>query len=433
MNSDEKQFYKLGASTVSITPKAGVDLYALDGLLRKSDEIHSELTANVITIGFHKDLLIIVSLDLVWVDRVFTKKIQKWVNTEYSNYNIQLFLVATHSHSTPQISERICNSARPDKSYLIFLYDQTCQAIEIALNNKEQCHAELSITHPNLMVNRRKKILSLSSLKKGIFKTIVANRPNQQGLRDDSLYALWFYDSKDNEKAVLLNYACHPTLFRKNAVSADFPGVVSQQLKNQLSKELVVCFLQGFTGNIKANITYSSCVRYKRVLPYIYNCLFDRVKFNKNVSSKQLKDFSIKLAEFSLERDNAKYINPQIFFKSKTIELPLQSEKDDKHANLEITYASIGDSLKIITIGGEVFNEYSLWLRKFLSFNGINVLTVGYCNGMVGYIPTYDAIQEGGYEVERALKEFALPLPFSDKIESILKEEIKKIIRESFL
>ena len=80
-----------------------------------------------------------------------------------------------------------------------------------------------------------------------------------------------------------------------------------------------------------------------------------------------------------------------------------------------------------------MFNEYSLWLRKFLSFNGINVLTVGYCNGMVGYIPTYDAIQEGGYEVERALKEFALPLPFSDKIESILKEEIKKIIRESFL
>ena len=427
-NDVEKQFYECGAATVSITPKTGVDLYALDGMVRKSDKIHSELNANAITISLCESLLVIVSLDLIWIDKVFTEKVRNWVNLQYKDYDIHLLLVATHSHSTPQVNDKISNTARPDKSYLVFLYNQVCVAIKSAIGNKEQCYAEISVTYPNLTVNRRKKILSLNALKRGFFKTLIANRPNFNGVRDFLLYTVWFYDSKGSEKAVLLNYACHPTLFRRNAVSADFPGIVSSQLKSQLSERLVVCFLQGFTGDIKANLTKSSCFNYRGMLSYVYSCLFDNVQFDKNISQQQLENFSLNLTKCSLERHNSREVKPKLHFFRKEIKLPLCN---DKYTNLEISYVSLGDRLDIIALGGEIFSEYSLWLRSLLSGKGIDLLTIGYCNDMVGYIPTYKAIQEGGYEVERAFTEFSQSSPFSDRIENIVKKEIKKIITEN--
>ncbi len=431
-NTVDKELYNLGSFTTSITPDDGVDLYALDGCVRTSNNLHSNLFANTITITSGEDLLIIVSLDLIWVDKIFTKKVRKWLNEEYSNYETHLFLVATHSHSTPQISTVINNSAIPSLSYLSYLYDQVCKSIKYALDSTEQCYAELSITHPNLTVNRRKKILSVDLLKKGVFKAVIKNRPNYKGLRDDSLYSLWFYDSDGNEKAVLLNYACHPTLFRNNAVSSDFPGFVSNYLKDQLSKDLVVCFLQGFTGNIKANLTKSLCFDYKGILSYIYNCFFDRLQFNKNVSQEIFSNFSIRLAQSAMLRDSLKQIKPQLFFYNKIIDLPLQDNLSYQYANLDISYISIGDKLRMITLGGEVFSEYSLWLRRLPLFEKIDLLTVGYCNDMIGYIPNYSSIKEGGYEVERAFKDFSYSLPFSDEIENIIKKELKNIIKMDF-
>jgi uncharacterized protein YajQ (UPF0234 family) len=433
LNSDEKKFYELGASSIDITPQPGVSLYTLDGVARNSNELHSELKVNTITIGTQKELLIIVSLDLIWIDRSFTKKVQKWINLSYEDYDAHVLLTATHSHSTPQISKKILNSARPDKLYLEFLFSQVCQSIKKAFDNKEQCHAKLSITNPNLTVNRRKKILSPKLLKRGIFKSVIANRPNYKGSCDGSLYNLWFYDKKGKEKAVLLNYACHPSLFRDKAVSADFPGVASDHLREQLSEDLVVCFLQGFSGNIKANITKSSYINFNGVANFFFSFLFDRVHFNKNISSEQLNNFSITLAKSALRRDNEKYINPRLFFSSENIQLPLQDNEDNKFIDLEVFYFSVGDNLRGVAIGGEVFNEYSSWIRALPFLDGVDLLTLGYCNDMIGYIPTYEAINEGGYEVERALKEFSLTAPFSDKIESLIKKKIEKLIKSSLI
>ncbi len=337
-------------------------------------------------------------------------------------------MVATHSHSTPQISDKICNSARPDSPYLHFLYNQVCLVIKNAFHNKSQCYAELSITHPDLTVNRRKKIFSLEVLKSGIFKNITVNRPNYLGECDNSLHAIWFYDSQGKEKAVFLNYACHPTLFRENAVSADFPGIVSNHIKSQISKELVVCFLQGFSGNIKANLTKLSCSNYNGFFSYLYNCMFDRVQFNKNISRQGLNNFSVRLAQFALERNNPKSIKPELFFSSKMIKLPLQIGTLDQHPYLEVSYVSLGEKLKIIALSGEIFTEYSLWLRDFLLHKKFDLLTIGCCNDMVGYIPTNKAIRNGGYEVERTFFEFSNPSPFSDRIEDVLKKEIKELI-----
>jgi hypothetical protein len=427
-HKESKELFDIGASEILITPNAGVDLYTLDEKKRVSDNIHSNLNASAIVINSTDKSIIIVSLDLIWVDKNFSSKVQKWVKSQDEMFNSKVLLVATHSHSTPQISSKISSLARPNLVYLDFLYKEICQLIVNAWANQERCYVKLSVSSPGLSINRRKKILDLQSLKNGILKTIVANRPNYKGAKDDLLYSVWFYRMDGSEKTVLLNYACHASLFRNNAVSSDYPGEVKIYLQNKVSKKLIVCFLQGFTGNIKADIVKSSCLsRHKNFQTYLYNCFFDRLQFNKEISDAEIRNFSKKLAVSALDRRGEISVSPELSFINKTIKLPLQGETKIKHVNLEFFYVSIGNLLKIALFGGEMFSEYSLWMREYVSHKDYHLLTVGYCNDIVGYLPTKKSINEGGYEVERT-SDFALNSPFSDKIETIIKNEFKKAV-----
>ena len=425
MKNNEKLF-NIGSSEILITPNVVVDLYTLDGKIRKRGDVYSDLTASAVVINDNYESIIVVSLDLIWIDRNFSSNIQDWVDSQYVMSGSKVLLVATHSHSTPQISSKISNTARPNLVYLKFLHKNVCKLITNAWSNQVKCYAEMSVSNPNLAVNRRKKILNLESIKKGFFKTMVANRPNYKGTKDDLLYSVWFYNDNGDEKAVLLNYACHPSLFRKNAVSSDYPGEVRKYLQDQVSKKLTVCFLQGFAGNIKANIVGSPCsISIKNIHICLYSYIFDRIQFNKNIPNSSIKNFSKKLGICAISRKKKISITPKITFTSRTISLPLR--ENNNSVNLDFYYVSIGDILKIALFGGEMFSEYSIWMRKYLAHKNHYLLTVGYCNDIVGYIPTMKSINEGGYEVERT-SDFSQASSFSDKIEKIIKNEFKKII-----
>ena len=142
-NKTKVELYNFGVAEIDITPQPGVDLYTLDEISRNSNHINSHLNASAIVINYQNESLIIVSLDLIWVDQVFSSSVKDWVSYKYGPSNINVLLVATHSHSTPQISEKIRNSARPNSEYISFLYKQICKVIEKAWENKEKCYANI--------------------------------------------------------------------------------------------------------------------------------------------------------------------------------------------------------------------------------------------------------------------------------------------------
>jgi hypothetical protein len=56
--------------------------------------------------------------------------------------------------------------------------------------------------------------------------------------------------------------------------------------------------------------------------------------------------------------------------------------------------------IALVGIPGEPFVEFGLALKRNPSF--AHTFVAGYCNDLIGYIPTREAYAEGGYEVDTA-------------------------------
>ena len=64
-----------------------------------------------------------------------------------------------------------------------------------------------------------------------------------------------------------------------------------------------------------------------------------------------------------------------------------------------MTIVTVGD-LAIVGIPGELFVELGLAIKATPHF--AQTFVAGYCNDLIGYIPTLAAYAEGGYEVDTA-------------------------------
>jgi hypothetical protein len=84
-------------------------------------------------------------------------------------------------------------------------------------------------------------------------------------------------------------------------------------------------------------------------------------------------------------------------------------------------------------IAAEVFAETATELQK--AFQDRCITTVGYGSPLVGYLPTDDALLEGGYEVEYAYRFYNHPAPFAKGSEPavvrLLKHAIRSVLRNS--
>lgn len=68
---------------------------------------------------------------------------------------------------------------------------------------------------------------------------------------------------------------------------------------------------------------------------------------------------------------------------------------------IQIQVMRVG-STALIAIPGEPFIEIALAIKARSKFK--HTIVAGYSNGCIGYMPTPEAIEKGGYEVESAYK-----------------------------
>ena len=81
-----------------------------------------------------------------------------------------------------------------------------------------------------------------------------------------------------------------------------------------------------------------------------------------------------------------------------------------KSRALAVTTWQMGD-LVFCFIAAEIFAETAIRLQA--AFPDKTIAVAGYASPLVGYLPTDEALQEGGYEVEYAYRFYGHPAPFA--------------------
>jgi len=200
-------------------------------------------------------------------------------------------------------------------------------------------------------------------------------------------------------------------------VGADYPGYLRNYLKEKMYNNII--FLQGFCGDIRPNVIKENKSIKDKLIKVIIGDRFRKIKpgdaeyISKNLTKAILK------SKLLIENTQIKSL-----FKTKILEIQIPLQKNS-YANkkLEVTIWVWGN-ICFIFMSAEVLSGFT-----FTEIEGLNIINVGYSNGMIGYLPTKLDIYDGGYEVDKSRPPFGLNNRISLEAEKIIKDKIYEEIK----
>ena len=93
--------------------------------------------------------------------------------------------------------------------------------------------------------------------------------------------------------------------------------------------------------------------------------------------------------------------------------------------SFEIQGLRIG-GLTWLGLEGEIFVRYQLDLE---AASQEPVVICGYANGCIGYVPTQDEYERGGYEVEEAYRVYPSVLMIAPQSDAIIRQAVQDLLR----
>lgn len=388
-DAPSSQFFA-GTAKVEITPSADI---AVD-LAGKPLTLRDPLFARVLVLKDKNVSLAIVSVDLI----VFASK--KVIDESKSKWGVDhVILSATHTHvgMNPQ-GMLIQPPAKPDWTRSGKAPAETVDWPGLSSDpwyaqTEEKIIAAIGVATKNLfparmvsgkgpfesayMAHNRRLVT-----KKGV--TALWENPNRIPTRplDPTLGVIRIEDLSGKTRALAVQYACHPvTLMGAGSVSRDFPGAMVDYVEQELGQDCLAMFLQGAQGDLD---------------PYDLHHLRDRNRFNIS------KQAGISLAKAGLTLSSTLKMpeDRAITIKAKESLLTIPHRNGSKTTDVGLLTVVINNDLALVAIPGEPFIQHQLDLTARSPIANTFILGLAYHGKgtpFVVYIPTAQAVKEGGY------------------------------------
>ncbi len=402
-----------GYGEKKIIPPLGTDLSGFGFYLdRRATTVRDDLKVRALCISGDENILLLISIDILGVTVEFSDKIRSRLAKDHRIPARNILVSCIHTHSGPAV-QPLPGLGRLNPAYVRMLPGAILEAAAKARASLQEAdfgfHEEA--VEP-IGYNRRLNDFSEIDcfLRTGIF-------------------------TQKKRAIFLLNYACHAvTLGPTKEISSDWPGAAVRDIEKTGNRAIV---LQGFCGDIDP-----VCYMNRR----LGNTKQDYELCGRIIAHRALK--SMKYAAWAPE--------PKLAAAEERIRLPLSvfpKEDLDKEteaaldANRQFPHASrivrlwrkraekVHDSflrspwmenvpvqamavggMKILALPGEVFCGIGLKLRS----KWPALMTVGYANGDVGYLPTEEAFKTPGDYACYCAPKFYGAFGFAPSVESVL-------------
>jgi hypothetical protein len=353
--------YRAGVARVDITPPAGHLMGGYSARTHGATGLHDPLYATVLVIESGGNSLALVTCDL-----------RSFVSTRVGElarqkFGIQDTLInVSHTHSGPLTWEL----RSP-------WYTETEDKMVAAIGEAKRAMfpAALSVSTGSIYLgfNRRK----VANGRAAMWWRNAEKLPSHP--LDPTVNVLQVKDEQGKTRAVLVNYACHPSVLGPDNYdySADYPGALKRYVESQ-QPGAIALFIQGAAGDIN---------------PY---------RDKEPVAGQGFQ------AVEEMGQALGKYVM-SILGKSRPVAglLRTSSEvlevrnrwKPSEAVPIGWTAGAFGSSLCFVALPGEPFVEHQLTFREKAECGAAMVFGYSYSAGGVwaGYIPTILASVEGGY------------------------------------
>lgn len=366
-----------GTSVADITPPLEVGLLtsSVHGLYEPFESVRLPLKARVLVVKSSQEPIAIVSLDLLSLNDTSVGGWDKFKESIAGVVAAEKIIVCyTHTHSAPEsgaISDLYLTNAYRD--WLKDMQAKIRHAIEEAFNNAEAC--TVGITSGELTgysLQRRIKTpagIVMSDSIQPIAKELLDIQPVDRRIR-----SVHFHSIKKNGVATMVHAICHPVHeMCMPHVSSEFPGEMCNEL--ELSSESgMPLFLNGAAGDTNPPTVSMGPVYAQQ----------------HGVAIAGL----VKKAKQQMMLDTSSFA-----FSGDRVQLKIRSGSNvnnELDALARINAIRIG-SLAIVFLPGEPFVETAFEIEDQSPFD--QTIIVGFSENNIGYIPTEEAFEQGGYEI----------------------------------
>ena len=389
---DESQDLLAGTSKIEITPpeKDAVNLTGQPLLKRDS------LYARVIVLKDQKVSLAIVSVDLIVFSslKVITEAQKKW-GVDH------VILCATHTHAAmaprgllikPPFSPDWTRNGKDPATTIDWpglssdpwyadTENKIISAIGKAMNNlfKARLVSGKGEFESAYMAHNRRLVRNDGSVV--AFWENPDRRPTKPV--DPTVGVIRIDDLAGKPRALMVQYACHPVAtMSAGMVSRDFPGAMVDHIEQELGDNCMGMFLQGAQGDLD---------------PYDLHNLKGENRFNiVRMTGISLAKGALKIASTFKETPKTESTPIQI----KESLLTLAHRNGMNKSNVGILSVVINKDLALVAIPGEPFISHQIELTSKSPIKNTLVLGLAYHgkgSPFVVYIPTVQAVKEGGY------------------------------------
>lgn len=429
---------RAAVAKIDITPAASV---WMDGMPRehRSEGVHDPVFARALVLANDEDLsraCVCVSADVCSISQDDATIVKNAVNQKKGIPQGNIIIAATHSHSGPatvgyfnpveteyvawfcdKLVELICGAADRIKPVIV--------GCDSGMEDTISHYRRLLADDGHVVMNwepfppeRIVKVLGQVDPELGVLKIADAESP-------------------DDIVCILFNFACHPNVLSGDSyvISAEFPGFAVNLLEEELG--CTAMFVNAAEGTMDIDglkdRDWGGVVRIGTALANAVSKTAAAIQCNEarlNVLSVKytIPKRNITAEELNWAENILKETGGSIQcmadgvgddFKAKLY----KDIHDNKPAQVDIEQICfvIAQSA-FISFPGEAFTEVGMRIKQQSPFE--HTYFIGLANGTVGYIPTKEAISQGGYAVDtRSL---------SDLAEDIIIEESLALLNQAY-
>jgi neutral ceramidase len=430
-----------GWAEVEITPPLGIGLGGRGGPETVAKKVLDPLYAEVLYVKDSKGTgFVLISFDLVALSHELSDRIRTDIVNELGvEWNL-VVLNASHTHSGPYMIRSLMAGVGPapqiEVDYFKTLEEKIVSATRSASKAMKPVKVEVFQGTSDVGINRRGKNKQGN---RGIL-------PDPKGPIDDKIWVMKLTPDT-GPSAVVFSYACHPVIvygYANAAISADFPGVARNALRESLGPGTHVQFVQGFAGNVRPRVTAdlekgvfraAKPADLEKAGRELADAVLATMKSRGETLSLNIagtadrpflprdkpppREMYEKMREGALATTNVFQLAVSDYWLKRYD----SGEGFARGDAWSLGLIRLAENQWIVHSGGEPCAEWRAKISGWLS--PLKIVTWGYSQEAKSYLPTESMLPEGGYEVLVSNQARAsTPAPYAPGIEAAIRESL---------